>query len=976
MLNAIRDLVRPPAHIDVRAIATGVVVGLLTFLVAQLGYTLSPYREDLAPCWPASGIAVGAMLASTGPTRMTSLVGALAGILLFEIRAGHGAAWTASGLVGHAVEFILIERAVSIGFGHPFRLDTLRNTVGLMVIAALGSAIAAVPVALGLHFLANADASVPTIWLTWTASHAVGVGVVAPVFIVLAGELADARKLDASDAEGALMLGLTTIAAVGVLGSNWLSGPGTVIGFSRIAPFPTFFPLLLWAGARCRPSCVAVASIVVSLFTLLGLANGVGAFVDAPDGVRHIATAQIFMFSVAFCALVLSSLTQQRRKVEEDLREALQHNRLALSAGDIGTWSYSPDTGQIDGDANARAIWGIGWNNAISGSDLETSLHPDDRQRYRASLASALDPAGSGHLMLEYRLQATSERDERWAVATAQTEFEGGRAKRLVGTIRDITDRQRAAQFLARDNQTLEALVSDRTQQLEAILESAVAAIITINSEGIIQSINHATSRLFGHQRADMIGRNVNMLMPQPDSVRHDGYLEHYLTTGEKKIIGIGREVLALRRDGTTFPIHLSVSEFKAGGARCFAGIITDLTHEKAVQANLRETERQLLQAQKMEAIGQLSGGIAHDFNNLLTVISGNLELLDMRLEKEQDRDLLRRAVEATRRGARLTERLSTMSRRRALQPVSLDLNTTVIGMTELMRRALGENVSVSTDLTPGLWKAHVDSSEIENAILNLAINARDAMPDGGRIIIETGNTVLSARDIAGNSDTKPGEFVRLSLIDGGCGMPPDVLARALEPFFTTKPPGRGTGLGLSTIYGFVRQSGGHLTIDSAPGKGTTVSLFLPRDQSATETPERQDASIPADPPKPATILVVEDNQDVRLFAVDLLKALGHRTVTAANGPSAVAIMEADHGIDLVFSDVVMPGGMSGFDLARWLKQHRPQIPILLASGFAPQDDPGYEPAVDAVILKKPYSRSDLNSAICDILNRMQRQDA
>ena len=537
------------------------------------------------------------------------------------------------------------------------------------------------------------------------------------------------------------------------------------------------------------------------------------------------------------------------------------------------------------------------------------------------------------------------------------------------GTGRNISDRKQALEGLARSHENLAAQVIERTHQLEAMHDAAVNAILTIDPLGAIQSINTATTRLLGYARDELLGQNVRLIMPQPYAREHDGYLKSYVHSGKKKIIGIGREVTARRKDGSTLPIHLAVSEFETNGKRFFTGIITDLSERKAAELALRETERKLAQAQKMEAVGQLTGGLAHDFNNLLTIITGNLELLDMRLDDEKDRDLIRRADEAARMGARLTGRLLTFSRRSALQPTVVNLNDTTVGMTELLRRSLGETVTVTSELASDLWNTRVDAGEIENAILNLALNARDAMPNGGRILIETDNITLTKDDVAHSPDAVAGAYVKLTVSDEGTGMPPDVVARAFEPFFTTKEAGRGTGLGLSTIYGFVKQSGGHANIYSEVGKGTAVSLYLPRDTSKT-VPETEKISDPE--PKEAVgeiVFVVEDNEQVRELTVRRLEALGYTILVAENGAEAIALLKERPDIDLVFSDVVMPGGVSGIDIARWVKQHKPRLKVLLTSGFAPEmtNDVAALPA-DIALLRKPYKQADLARAVREAL--------
>jgi nitrogen-specific signal transduction histidine kinase/CheY-like chemotaxis protein len=418
------------------------------------------------------------------------------------------------------------------------------------------------------------------------------------------------------------------------------------------------------------------------------------------------------------------------------------------------------------------------------------------------------------------------------------------------------------------------------------------------------------------------------------------------------------------RRSGEVFPTKTVTAEIKEPSGRCmgFVCIIRDITREV-------EREDALRKAQRMEAYGQLTGGVAHDFNNLLTIIMGNQELLEMRLRDERERALLKRAQDAAAMGARLTNRLLTFARRRQLEPIIVHLNEQISGLAELLRRTLGEPIRLTCRLAPDLRTVRADPSEIENAVLNLAINARDAMAIGGELIVETANTSFEAGDEIVSGGVPAGDYVRLSVSDTGAGMAPEVLSRAFEPFFTTKEPGRGTGLGLSTVYGFVKQSGGHITIYSEPGRGTTVNLYLPcaDGKVASDGPSIRRVVAPA--PRTETILVVEDNPEVRDVSVARLKSLGFGVLEAHSGPSAIEILNAGARVDLVFSDIVMSGGMSGFDLARWLSKSMPAMKMLLTSGFSPEVARSDKAAVPTLrILRKPYTRAELEEAIIETL--------
>ncbi len=504
----------------------------------------------------------------------------------------------------------------------------------------------------------------------------------------------------------------------------------------------------------------------------------------------------------------------------------------------------------------------------------------------------------------------------------------------------------------------------ERQARLQAILESAVDAIITINDGGVIESLNPAAEQLFGYPVAEMIGHNISLLMPEPDRSAHDGYIRRYLDTGERRIIGAGREVTARRKDGSTFPASLSVSEVVFDRRRLFTGIIHDNSARRAA-------EEQLHHAQKMEAVGQLTGGIAHDFNNLLTVVIGNLEMLETRVTDDKSRSLVRQAEEAAELGAELIDRLLTFARRRSLEPQSLDLNELILGLDDILRRALGEAIDLSIVLSPGLWQLRSDPGQLENAILNLCLNARDALGDGGRVTIETANADVDGAAMAGDPEVSPGSYVRLSVSDSGPGMVPEVRARAFEPFFTTKEPGVGTGLGLSMVYGFARQSGGFATIRSETGQGTTVSLFLPRWEGTLAEAAPVGSEGEGAEGQGETVLVVEDDDRVREITAQRLRTLGYRVREAGNGQAALEALEEHDGIELLFTDIVMPGGMSGRELAVAVRKRHPGVKVLYTSGYAAEAaaqrgalGPG------EALLAKPYRTAELAVQLRRILDR------
>jgi signal transduction histidine kinase/ActR/RegA family two-component response regulator len=419
------------------------------------------------------------------------------------------------------------------------------------------------------------------------------------------------------------------------------------------------------------------------------------------------------------------------------------------------------------------------------------------------------------------------------------------------------------------------------------------------------------------------------------------------------------------RKDGSTFPAqgHIAVITGAGDTRMAVVSLFRDMTDEmKRREGSLR--------LQKLEAVGQLTGGIAHDFNNLLTIISGNLELLEDSISDTQDRELLLRASKAADSGARLTKRLLTFARRRQLAPEVINLNEQVQSMTELLQSTLGDTIDLRTRFAPDLWLARADAGEVESAVANLAINARDAMPNGGKISIRTDNTTLERDEVGFEGPLTAGDYVRISVSDNGIGMTKEVLGRVFEPFFTTKPPGRGTGLGLSTIYGFIKQSGGNITIYSEHGTGTTVNLYFPRSVEGANVAASNVAARKDETAKGERVLVVEDNSDVRALTVQRLQRLGYNVVECATGAAARDALKDGLEVDLVFSDVMMPGGLTGVDHAKWIGERRSSWPVILTTGFADEATESVAGADAWPILRKPYTQQDLAKILRNVFEK------
>lgn len=521
----------------------------------------------------------------------------------------------------------------------------------------------------------------------------------------------------------------------------------------------------------------------------------------------------------------------------------------------------------------------------------------------------------------------------------------------FVGIIRDLTERKAA-----------EAALREGSERLRVVVETAVDGVILIDSRGTLQMFNPACERLFGYRAEDVIGQNVRMLMPAPYRNEHDTYIQNYRRTGAAKVIGIGREVTGLRRDGVTFPMDLSVGEARQEGESIFVGILHDLTARK-------RTEQQLAQAQKMETVGQLSGGIAHDFNNLLTVVLGNAEALSVRLKDNTElHQLADTIVAAAEKGAELTQRLLAFSRRQVLKPAAIDCNALIRDMEMLLRGVLREDVELRVAPSSEPVLALADATQLESALLNLAVNAQDAMPGGGALTLTTSEIELDRDALGPNIDVRAGRYAMVVVTDQGEGMTQDVRERAFEPFFTTKDVGKGSGLGLSMVYGFVKQSNGHVTIYSGAGLGTSVRLFLPiATESAPTKPARDE--------RPAiggneVVLVVEDDAFVRGHAISSLEGLGYRVHVAADGREALQALQGGARPHLLFTDIVMPGGVSGWELAAKAREMIPHLRVLYTSGY-PLETLTNRGHLDptAHLLSKPYRLADLARGVRAVLD-------
>ena len=500
---------------------------------------------------------------------------------------------------------------------------------------------------------------------------------------------------------------------------------------------------------------------------------------------------------------------------------------------------------------------------------------------------------------------------------------------------------------------------------LNAVMAAADDAMIVSDAQGLIVHTNPAAGQMFGYDIPEMIGQNVKMLMPRALAEMHEGFISQYLQTGEKRIIGTGRDVEGQRKDQSVFPLHLSVGDADVSGERMFIGILHDLTNQHATQAALARSQR-------LDAIGQMTGGIAHDFNNLLTVVIGNLELLELRSTEDRQISLIRDALDSAELGADLTSRLMVFARKSNLKPVKANLRELCEETLAILNRTLGATYRTKTDFAPDLKAVIVDPVQLQSALMNLALNARDAMKENGELLISIDNVSIDDTYMAQETDIASGDYVRLSVSDDGAGMSLEAQRRAFEPFFTTKSDSGGTGLGLAMVYGFVRQSGGHITLYSELDHGTSFGLYFPAVTNDAGIGQAvSEHSLQAALPRGhgEIVLVVEDNPKVRKLSVERVRDLDFQTLEADSGDAAYEMLKTGLHVDVVFSDLVMPGTLNGYDLAEKITTEFPLIRILLTSGYASDVVTGKMAHTQTYdILHKPYRHVDLAQRLQAIL--------
>ncbi|HEX4766278.1 MAG TPA: PAS domain S-box protein [Lichenihabitans sp.] len=654
----------------------------------------------------------------------------------------------------------------------------------------------------------------------------------------------------------------------------------------------------------------------------------------------------------------------ERKRTERTLSEA--NAALAASEGRLRAfmnampnqvWTSAAD-GQLDWFNDQVYRYAGGLPGELDGAGWTRMVHPDDLDHAAERWQGAL--RDQTVYETEFRLRR-SDGSFRWHIARAVPIRDAdGVLSRWIGTNTDIEDQKAAAQQLARLNETLEQQVAERTADRDRMWRLSTDLMLVAAFDTTVVAVNPAWTTTLGWSEADVVGRSF-MGLVHPD--------DHAATLAEMGKLGGGLttfsfENRARRKDGT----YCTLAWTAVPDEGFIHAVGRDVTAEREAADALRSAEEQLRQSQKMEAVGQLTGGLAHDFNNLLAGISGSLEMMQARLSQGRLNDLERyvgAAQGAAKRAAALTHRLLAFSRRQTLTPKATDVNRLASSMEDLIRRTVGPHIDLEIVAAGGLWSTLVDPNQLENALLNLCINARDAMPEGGRLTVETANRWLDDR-AARQRDVVPGQYVSLCVSDTGTGMAPEIVARAFDPFFTTKPIGMGTGLGLSMIYGFAKQSGGQVKIYSEVGQGTMVCIYLPRHRNGEESVAPADAVAEVGRAEAGeTVLVVDDEPTVRMLVADVLDDLGYVAIEATDGAAGLKILQSNVRIDLLISDVGLPGPMNGRQMADAARVIRPDLKVLFITGYAENAVLSHghlEPGMQ--VLTKPFAMDLLGNRI------------
>jgi PAS domain S-box-containing protein len=997
----------PSARELARNITELVVIGATYFVLARIGSALASVASidpSAMPIWPATGFALAAVLlrgvrvcpaifAAAFAANSTTDLANLAVASSIQTSLGIAAGNTLAAVVGGYL--------VNIWSNGSRTFDTPTGIVKFALITIGASTTISASVGVGSFYLAEQiePANFATVWATWWLRDIASSLVIAPVITLWA--ISDLRALKPGTIRSAslafvaaTLVGLIAFSPVFEWPRNWST-------LSFLAALP-----LSWAALRCEQRDAATTAFILSCFAVWGALMGLGPFALKPAN-AGVLPLVAFTTLASILSLIVSADVTARKQLAAQLHLHEQNLRAMFRQAAVGI-AQADTTGRftVINDRFCEIMQRPATQ--LLQMQIQDLIDPDDRPRVSNLLAHAIN---TGDAFAAEARHVLPDRSLLWVRShvSALLDQEGA-MPHLIVVAEDITPRRQAEENLlsahadlqkALDESrgglrmTKEALrietehrksveaalkedFAERRKSQEALIESELRyrmviqgvtdyAIFMLDQDGHVIHWNIGAQRIYQYTATEIVGEHFSRFYTEEERQRGEPARALRVAGYEGKHVVEGQRV---RRDGSTFWASDVIEAVRndVGTLVGYVNITRDIHERRAAQASLERAQEQLAQSQKMEALGQLTGSIAHDFNNLLMIISGHAQLLSRRLNDPKHLQAIEAVHSAATRGESLTRQLLAFSRRQPLNPVLADLNQCITAVHEMLVGSLRGNVRLKCDISSGVWPVEIDIAELELALVNIAVNARDAMPGGGIITLSARNVTLKQSD---RVDQLEGDFVAVAMTDTGVGIAADVLPKIFEPFFTTKGLGKGTGLGLAQVYGFARQSQGAVIATSAVGSGTTITIYLPRRHAALATAPDTPPTQPMVPGE-GTILVVEDNAEVADVTTSLVEQLGYRSLRAENASDALNRLQRDGKVDLVLTDIVMPGGMNGIALAQEIGRRYPHIPVLLTSGYS---DVAQTAESKFPILRKPFQLPALEKSIREALETRPEQD-
>jgi PAS domain S-box-containing protein len=981
------------------------VVAAVYFALAKLDLALGAIHPSPIPVAAAPGFALAAIVlrgmrvwpaifAAALAVRMPAAVSGLSAadaIPLLSIATGSTGAAVVAGYL------IMVWSGGRGTFETPARVAKL-----LIVSLGPGAMLGATGNVGALCLVASSCEGFLSDWITHWLREGCGMLVIAPAIVLWAIENGPAYDDDKPSVIMRWGLPAGAVLATGVFGfiafSPLLQLPGSRMALSLLAVLP-----LLWAALRSSQRVTAICTLVLSIFAVWGAWPRSGPLGSTAN--ESFLAASLIIITASVLGLVLSADIAQRRRAKARLRRQEGNLRALLSHADVGI-------AEVDGSGQLKLVntrfcdlvhrpapqlLQLRLQDIIQISDpaqmpdmlgkalttgeslvLESNIKLDDGTRLwiRSNIAPIHDDARylvatAEDVTAQHELEATLRRQRQ---ALVETVDEQNVTLNKLGEALDAEIAQRKPvedalrREIAQRRDTQEELKQTEWRFRTVIQGVTDYAIFLLDCDGCITDWNVGAQRIHQYAAAEILGGHFSRFYSDEEQQSGEPARALQVAAYEGKHSFEGWRV---RRDKSRFwaSVVIEAVRDEAGTLVGFVNITHDVTERREAQVSLERAQEQLAQSQKMEALGQLTGSIAHDFNNLLMIVSGHAQLLRRRLSDPKHLQAIDAMNSAASRGESLTRQLLAFSRRQPINPIVTDLKERVDAVHEMLVGSLRGNVQLKCDIAPDLWPVEVDIAELELALVNIAVNARDAMPAGGAITLSARNLALQKSD---GVDQLEGDFVALAMTDTGVGITPEILPRIFEPFFTTKALGKGTGLGLSQVYGFSHQSGGAVVATSAVGRGTAITIYLPRRHACpVKAPAGAAAELSA--PNEGTILMVEDNPEVAQVTASLVEQLGYGVIRAQNAMEALSALQRGHKITLVFSDIVMPGNMNGVALAQEIGNRYPQLPVLLTSGYS---DVAHTAASRFRILRKPFQLHALEKAIRETLENAQARDA